>query len=212
MTVEISSIYSASAGEEIHVAFTLTEDGERHTEKRTMVISAKQYLELGLTKGECTTEVFDSVAYASSVWNATRKGIFLLGYGACSERALRSKLVAKGFSKEIAELATQEIVSMGLIDPMGDALREAQKQAKKLLGKKRIISALYEKGYSAQSVAYAMQTLEDEGINYVLSCERLIRKKHAELPEDPNEIRKLTASLQRYGYSISEIKSAYRSF
>ena len=212
MTLEISSIFSANAGEEIHVTFTLYDDEGTNSEKRTFVISAKQYLELGVTKGDCTTDVFESVSCASNVWQAVRKGISLLAFGACSEKALRIKLVSKGFSKEIAQEATQELVSMGLIDPDGDALREAQRQAQKLWGKRRIIAALYEKGYSEQSIAYAMQTLEDDGIDYVRSCERLILKKYVTLPYTPEGKRKLTAALQRYGYSLSEIKEAYLFF
>ena len=212
MTLEISSIFSASAGEEIHVTFTVTDDSGTNAEKRTFVISAKQYLELGIAKGECSTEVFESVSCASDVWMAIRKGISLLSYGTCSEKALLMKLVSKGFSKEIALEAAQEIMCMGLINPDGDALRHAQKQAQKLWGKKRIISSLYEKGYSAQSVASAMQALEDEGIDYVSSCKKLIRKKYGTVPNDPKERQKLTAALQRYGYTLSEIKESYFSF
>ena len=213
MLIKITSLYAMNAGEEMGITFEVTSDDGLHTEKQTFVISSKQYLLFDISKGECGTELYDTVARAARVWQAVRRGVSLLGYGACSEKALRSKLVMKGFDRDIAADAVEELVSMGLIRPNDDAFREAQRLAAKLLGKRRIVAGLYEKGYSAEAVAAAMNLLEDEGIDYVRNCRELIRKRYGGIPDSIAEKRKLYSALQRYGYSLSEIKDAsYFSF
>ena len=208
MRVSITSISATSGGEEIIVSFELAGDGAACREQRRFLISSKQYLVLGLSKGVCDTVTFDSVAHEAEVWSCVKKGMSLLGYGACSEKALMAKLVSKGFGRPTAEEAVEHIVARGLICAEEDATREAQRRVAKLWGRRRIIAALYEKGYSSEAVSAAMCSLEDEGVDFVQSCRRLIEKRYGGVPVDAAEIKKMTASLQRYGYSISEIKQA----
>ena len=208
MRIEITSLYSKNSGEEVVVTFALTSDDAQSTDRHSFTLSAKQYLILSPTKGESDADTFDAVSHAATVWQATKRGIYILGYGACSEKALAAKLVAKGFDRQTAREAVNEIVARGLIRPNDDAAREAQRQAAKLWGKSRVISALYEKGYSAEAVGAAMDALEASGIDYVENCRALIRKKYAEIPTDAKARAKIVAALARYGYSMSEIKQA----
>lgn len=208
MTLRIISLSAMNAGEEIKVTLEAISDSGENSSRESYIISSKQYLCLGLSKGECSPELYDEIARLSEIWQAVKRGTALLGYGACSEKALRVKLISKGFDKYVAEDAAAELVTMGLMCPAEDALREAQKLVAKLWGKKRIVAALYEKGYSPESVAYAMSSLEASGVDYVENCQRLISKRYGEMPDDPNEWRKACAALQRYGYSLSEIKDA----
>ncbi len=209
MILSICSLYATGAGEEMCVTFECTSDDGLHSNKETFIISSKQYLTLDLSRGECSTELYETVVYESEIWQAVRRGVCFLGYGAYSEKALCSKLVMKGFSKEIAEEAVHHLVGMGLIRPKDDALCEARKSAEKLWGKKRIVAGLYEKGYSSDTVLYAVNALEDEGIDYVKSCRELIRKRYSDISDDSSARRKAYAALQRYGYSLSEIKEAF---
>ena len=208
MQVEITSLYSKNGGEEIVITFALTSDDGQNTERQSFTLSSKQYLILSPAKGESDTDTFDAVASAAQVWQATKRGIYILGYGACSEKALLSKLIAKGFERHIAREAVDELVARGLIRAADDASREAQRQAAKLWGRSRIVSALYEKGYSAEAVNAALDSLEDAGIDYVKNCRALISKKYRDLPSDPKERSKMIAALARHGYSMSEIKQA----
>ncbi len=208
MTVSITSMTAMSAGEEIRVAFETVSDGGAERSRESFIISSKQYLALGLSKGRCDTDTYDDVAHASEVWCAAKKGIVLLGYGACSEKALRIKLVSKGFDKKCAAEAVEELVAKGLLRAEDDAARVAQKMAEKLWGKKRIMSALYEKGYSSDAVAAAIEGLEDAEVDFVGNCRALIEKRYPRFPEDARERLKMLAALQRYGYSLLEIKAA----
>ena len=210
MLISITSIVAINGGEEVTVTLAIQNDSDQgaQCQKQSFVISSKQYLILGLCKGECSTEVYDSVEQAAETWSATKKGIFLLGYGSCSKKSLRSKLLSKGFGKDAASAAVSELVSMGLLNEKKDASHEAQKCADKLWGKQRIASALYEKGYSAEAVEYALVTLQDSNVSFVQNCRRLIEKRYGSLPSDKAQRQKAVAALMRYGYSISEIKEA----
>lgn len=205
--ISVTSISSRGAGEETDVTF-LIENGEGNSERTTFTLSSRQYLAFGICKGEADTQVFDDVSYASQVWAATKKGVVLLGYGAVSPRGMKTKLISKGFDKTVAEDAARELVSMGLIKPFDDASEIARRCASKLWGKKRIASELYAKGFSSEAVNAAMNSLEDEEIDFAQNCLRLIEKRYGEIPADPSGRKKMFAALCRYGYSSGEIKQA----
>ena len=206
MDIRISAISGRSGGEEVEISFEIS-DGI-HTEKSSFIISTAQYLVICPERGASDEQTFDEVKYEADVWSATKRGIFLLGYGACSEKALAAKLVSKGFDREIAADAVNAIVAKGLLRPADDASREAEKMIKKLWGKRRIIAGLYEKGYSADSVRAALYSLEKNGVNYEKNCKRLVREKYSNAELDVSAQAKLYSALARYGYSSSEIKSA----
>ena len=115
MRIFITSVVSRNAGEEIDVTFELISDSGDNTDRETFTVSSGQYLTLGISKGESDEERYDEVLHAADVWSAVKKGIALLGYGACSEKALRIKLASKGFDKEICAEAVERIVSMGIL-------------------------------------------------------------------------------------------------
>lgn len=205
--ISVTSVSTRGAGEEIDVTF-IAENSEGYCERATFTVSSRQYLALGVSKGESDTETFEAVEYASQVWAATKKGVVFLGYGAVSPRAMRTKLVAKGFDKCVSEDAADALVAMGLINPSADAAELARKCAAKLWGRKRIIAELYEKGYSSNAVSAAMNALEDMDVDFVANCRALIEKRYGQIPGDPIGRKKLFAALCRYGYSSSEIKQA----
>ena len=206
MDIRISAISGRSGGEEVEISFEIS-DGI-HAEKSSFIISTAQYLVICPERGASDEQTFDEIKYASDVWSATKRGIFLLGYGACSEKALAAKLISKGFDREIAADAVNAIVAKGLLRPADDAAREAEKMIKKLWGKRRIIAGLYEKGYSADSVRAALYSLEKNGVDYEKNCKRLVREKYSNAELDVSAQAKLYSALARYGYSSSEIKSA----
>ncbi len=205
--ISVTSISSRGAGEETDVTF-LIENGEGNSERATFTLSSRQYLALGVSRGEADTQTFDDVSYASQVWAATKKGVVILGYGAVSPRGMKTKLISKGFDKTVAEDAARELVAMGLIKPFDDASEIARRCASKLWGKKRIISELYAKGFSSDAVNAALCSLEDEEVDFVQNCSRLIGKRYGEIPADPSGRKKMFAALCRYGYSSGEIKQA----
>ena len=205
MEIVLVSVASRHGGEEIALTFRLT-DGV-HTERQTLSVLPHQYAALGLRKGAVTREDFETVLEAAALCRAIGKGVFLLGYGANSPKQLVYKLRHRGFSAEVAEEATAYLMEKGLIDGESDVLSRIAQGEAKLWGRSRIVSDLYHKGYDADVMAFAEERLND--IDFEENCARLIQKKGG-VPEDADERKRLIAFLLRYGYTLSQIKSAMR--
>ncbi len=208
MLIKIVSLSSKNGGEEIEVGFEIISDDEMNVNKEKFIISAKQYLTLGLCKGVCDTQIYDTVCELSEIWSAVKKGTSLLNYSSCSGKALERKLISKGFDRTVAEQAVANISSLGLLNGEKDAKIAAQKLADKLWGRARIGAALYEKGFAKEDIQSALDFLEDGEIDYIENCRRLFEKKYGELPREPKERRSLVTALIRYGYTTDQIRKA----
>lgn len=205
MTLTIASI-TAGGADEVWVGFEFAE-GDKVCRER-FLISVEAYTQMGIRKGPCGRELYDRVEEESGIYAAFKRGLYILGYGACSERMLTSKLIAKGFSRETAEEAARRINGAGYMDEELSARREAERCAEKLWGESRIRAALKQKRYSDEAIDDAMFALEDGGIDFAEQCKRVIDQKYKEIPTDRAEMQKLVAAVCRLGYSVSQIKSA----
>ena len=207
MTVTILSL-SARGSEEIGVTFELR-SGE-HAQKETFLISAALLADLRLQVGESNQACYDAVCRGAELCRAMKRGLSILGYGSCSETTLCRKLTAKGFDREIAAEAVRELSQGGYLNGGEDALREAERCVAKYWGKRRIAATLFSKGYASDHVRDALDTLEDEGVDYAMLCAQRIRRQVGVVPSEPVARRKLIASLERYGFTASEIRDAFR--
>jgi SOS response regulatory protein OraA/RecX len=207
MIVFITAL-SVYGTDEIAVSIEIS-NGE-HTQKERLVISSAQCADLGLRYGEADKRTYEAVLYASQIHTAVKQGLSILSYGICSENALIRKLISRGNSREIAEIATEELKQNGYIDQDSDAAREAERGAIKLWGKLRITASLREKGYSDDSIRYALTYLRASGVDYVENCADLIRRRWGDIPSDPAERKKMVAAVMRYGYTTDEIRAACR--
>ncbi len=179
--------------------------GDRR-EKRVLIIPDGIYIELKLEKGGIDTELFDKLESEAKRCAAYRRGLSILGYGANSERALSRKLIRKGFDKESAQAAAAALRSEGSINEERDAEREAEACLGKCWGERRIISRLYEKGYSGEAIDAARATLE--AVDFSELCAELIKKRYRPFPTEQRAREKAIASLMRYGYTLSQIRRA----
>ena len=205
MQIEICSL-SAAGEDEIAVSIEMRAADRR--EKRRLVIPSEIYIELGLAKGECSRELYDTLEREAEIYTAYRRGLAILGYGACSKRMLTSKLISKGIDRSIAGIAVEKIESRGYIAEDASARREAERCAAKLWGESRIRAHLNSKGYGKDAVDDAMFSLEDAGVDFEENCVRLVESKCKCIPTDKLAMQKLIASISRYGYSLGEVKSA----
>lgn len=204
MTISVISISAQNGGSEAVVTVRLA-SGENF-EDRMLVLSMQTYAELRLEKGEISEESFDELQREAKIYSALKRGMNILGYGACSEKNLVLKLRSKGFSRYVSEEAARRLCERGYIDESEDARREAERCLKKYWGRKRIEAQLYSKGYSHEAVDMAIESLAD--VDFSELCAELITKKIRSLPSDESGRRKLFASLVRYGYTSTEIKNA----
>jgi SOS response regulatory protein OraA/RecX len=205
MHIEIVS-FCAVGTDDIRVTLLLSE--REHESKQSFVISADAYAEMRLRKGEVDREVYDALENESLVYEAFKRGVASLAYGACSSGMLVSKLRTKGYSSSVASLAVQRIVLRGYLNEAENAKREAERCAAKLWGESRIRAKLFEKRYSRSSIDAAMFALEDSGVDFEENCRKLIDQKYDSIPENAEEMRKLMGAVCRQGYSVSQIKSA----
>lgn len=132
----------------------------------------------------------------------------LLGYGAMSPRRLSQKLLQRGFDEDIVAEAIRYLTDHGFMRESEDAVRFAEQGVRKLWGIRRIREDLYARRFSEQAIADALYVLEN--VDFEANCAKAIAKKYGSIPNEPSEIKKMTAALMRMGYSLSEIKAAMR--
>ena len=206
MQLFIRSIRAQNNGEQIAVSVSL-ENGE-HCENRSFLLTAGQYCELNLKKGEISEEEFDRLESASRFCMAVRCGENLLSYGANSVQTLARKIMRHGYSREEAMEAAKHLESIGLINESEDLRREVEKCLRKHWGAGRIRSHLWSRGYDRETLESLPALLEE--IDFSEHCAELMRKHFGGLPETKEERNRMTASLYRYGYTLGEIKEAMK--
>lgn len=205
MEILISS-FCAGADDDIFVNFELRNGDNRCKERFLIPLSV--YASLGLSAGESTQSVFESVERESRIYFAYKMALRASSYGVLSRKALARKLVMKGCEAEFARLAVERLVENGFHDEQALALREAEICARKLWGRGRIKQELAKKGFGEEEIRQAFYALEDNEIDFVFNCRALLERKYLPLPTEKKEMQKIIAALVRYGYSVSEIKEA----
>ncbi len=206
LTVTVRSLRAQSGGEEILVGILIEGGGNR--ESISLPITAAQYYALKLQKGVITQEQYDAIEEASRLCCAIRAGEHLLSYGANSKRVLAQKLMRKGFSRQVSDNAAVALADMGLINEDADVKREVEKCLAKLWGEKRISAHLWSKGFSAEALSELDALLTN--VDFSENCAKMIRKHYGCVPEDPDEYRRMMASLSRYGYTVTQIREAVK--
>lgn len=208
MRITVTALVALNSGNEICVYAEIS-NGEM-AERKKLVLLTEQYSLLKIKKGEITSDQFDEIERASDICSAYKKGLNLLGYGACSEKSLYYKLKTRGFENDICSEAVAMLSRSGYLNENSDARREAERCIAKLWGKKRIISHLYSKGFGDEAVKDVYDVISEA--DFVENCKKLILRDHkrqlALAQSDEKEKQKLFASLVRMGYSFSEIKEA----
>ena len=178
--------------------------GERYT-LRLLTVSC---LDLNLTVGEISARRLGELRYAEELYRAVIKSLELLGYGSMSRRRLGDKLMARGFSREIAYGAVDYVAERGYMDDADTADRFARRGIAKLWGPRRIKEDLFARGYTAEVIEIAMSELDD--VDFAQNCATVIRKKYGGIPVDMAARRKLAAALVRQGYASEHINRAMR--
>ena len=178
----------------------LTEDEWGACGRRTFHIGERAYAELGEPgAGDLLDdEGLSFLAEKEGEGQALKKAVSLLSYGDNSATGLYRKLRRHGYNRESAEAAVGRMVEKGYIREEEQAYRLAVSCAThKLWGRRRILSALREKGYAAALVGRVIDRAEEDGeIDFAANAAALVLRRLGEHP-DPNERRAL---LYRYGY------------
>ena len=204
--IYIRSIRALGNGERMEVAVSV-EQGENREDRR-FPITAGQYYELNLKKGEISEDTFDAIERASRLTGAIRQGENLLSYGANSALALTRKIMRHGYTQSEASDAVAYLSSLGLIDEWSDLSREVEKCLRKHWGADRIRGHLWSRGYDRATMERLPELLD--GIDFPDHAAALLRKQYGGLPETREDRNRVTAALYRYGYRLDEIKEAFK--
>ena len=138
---------------------------------------------------------------------ARERALTLVSQRQMSAKELRDKLRQKGIEPETADWCVDWLTERGLLDEASYAAAVVRHYAAKGYGAGRVRAELNRRGLSRELADEAMETMPD-GQEKI---DRLIAARLRD-PGDRDEVRKLSASLYRRGFSSEEIRSALRRF
>lgn len=208
VTITVRALRAQHDGAEVLVQVIL--DNGEHREQKSLPLTMEQYCTIKPQKGVISEELYERIEEASQLCLALRSGESLLSYGSNSVQRLSRKLMQRGYSRDVAAEAARRLEETGLINEAEDVRREVERCLRKLWGEKRITAHLWSKGFAREALQDVPALLSE--VDFVKNCTALIRKKYGEIPKDPDEFRRMTASLARSGYSIGQIREACKSF
>ena len=124
-----------------------------------------------------------------------------------SMKELHDRLVKKGLGEDIAAYCVRHMTENGLMDDGSYASAVARHYTAKGYGAGRIRSELSKRGVSRELWD---ESLEDIPAN-TDKVDRFIAVRLKD-PDDPNQVRRVIAALQRRGFSYTEIREALSRF
>lgn len=201
--IEIRSITRTQDG---RVSLSVCVENDFGRERCEFVLLDELFCELEVQKGEIDKALLCEIERCSQITAAYCSACASFAYSPSSLRALQSKMLQKGFSREVCEAAIDIVRARGFVDEEQIAARRAELFLDKLWGRSRIIMKLREEGFPDSAIKAAMEGICEA--DFAENCARLISKKYRGLPEERLQRQKMYASLARYGYSSSDIKEA----
>lgn len=175
----------------------------------TLTLPDELYLEWQGRVGErISDEDFAYLEKESETYCAVLRGISLLDFGDATVTLMTRKLRTKGFSQNAARRAAEILAERGLINELRYARRAVRYYLeKKNYGRSRIVSEMYAKGFSRETVDEVVDEIPSEA--FVAACRAVIARKYGgSLPKDPDGYRRAVSALFRYGFSRGEVSLA----
>lgn len=163
---------------------------------------SEKYRKISDINEEELTELLGSVGFR----RAYNKGLDLLSRRPYSEKELVRKLREKDFSDGAIESAVERLKELSLLDDEKYAEMLCEHlYTNKHYGVKRILQELNLRGIDREIAQTAVLTLDKDEINSIVL---LLEHKFKNKIGDEKSRQRTVASLLRYGYSYSDIKSA----
>ena len=178
------------------------EDGEEIRSTLGVVTALRLY-----AGRELDAEGLEELRRESGRALARERALTLVSQRQMSARELRDKLRQKGIEPETADWCVDWLTERGLLDEAAYAAAVVRHYAAKGYGAGRVRAELSRRGLPRELADEAMEAMPG-------GQEKLDRLIAARLrdPGDRDEVRKLSASLYRRGFSSEEIRSALRRF
>ena len=179
------------------------EDGNilRVTEEEVLRFS----LAAGMELDDESLEALDESAQRSAVRAAAAS---MIGSRPLSKKELTRRLVRKGADEEDAGEAADWLEDIGAVNDREYAAMLVRHYAGKGYGRARIREEMYHRGVDRELWDQALEELPDQSE----TLDRLIQKKCRGDLSDRREVRRVSDSLLRRGFSWSEVKDALRRY
>lgn len=175
-------------------------------------VSPDQYERFDLEVGEIIDDAhFLKIREEHLFDNARRHAFAILSCGENNKKMLTSKLIAKGFSRELSENVAIYMEHRGYIDEKKQMGLLVDTYLKKKFGRIKIVEELVAKGYRRDEVSEHVRPLLAD-VDFAENCAWIIEHKYNPLPKEQDEIKKMMGALMRYGYNIADIKEGLRIF
>ena len=168
-------------------------------------ITEEELLRFGLRTGmELSGEQIGALKSAAKATTARVTAANMIGRRALSRKELERRLVRKGADEADAEAAADWLEDIGAVDDTAYAAAIARDYGRRGYGEARVREELRRRGVPRELWEDALAEMPDSGA--VLDA--LIQKKCAGELTDPKEIRRVSDSLLRRGFSWSQVRSA----
>lgn len=162
-------------------------------------------LRTGLDLDPETLEALEASASRSATRAAAAS---MIGSRPLSKKELTRRLVRKGADAEDAGAAADWLEDIGAVNDREYAALLVRHYAGKGYGRARIREEMYRRGVDRELWDQALEELPDQ----TETLDRLIQKKCRGDLSDRREVRRVSESLMRRGFSWSEVKEALRRY
>lgn len=162
-------------------------------------------LRTGLALDPETLEALEASASRSATRAAAAS---MIGSRPLSKKELTRRLVRKGADAEDAGAAADWLEDIGAVNDREYAALLVRHYAGKGYGRARIREEMYRRGVDRELWDQALEELPDQ----TETLDRLIQKKCRGDLSDRREVRRVSESLMRRGFSWSEVKEALRRY
>ena len=170
--------------------------------RSTLGVVTELRLFTGLVLDEAAAE---ELRLASGRALARERALELVSQRQMSRRELETKLRQKGVDPETASYCGAWLLDRGLLDEAAYAAAVVRHYAAKGCGAGKVRAELMRRGIPRSLADAALEAMPDGADK----LDRLIAARLKD-PGDRDEVRKLSASLYRRGFSAGEIRSALR--
>ncbi len=151
------------------------------------------------------TELLCSVSFR----RAYNKALDFLSRRPYSEKEIKRKLREKDFEQDAIEYAVNRLKELSLIDDVRYAETVSEHlYTNKHFGEKRIMQELMHRGIDRETAQNAISALDKDSVNSIVL---LLEHKFKGKFNDEKGKQRTVAALLRYGYSYSDIKTAFQS-
>ena len=180
--------------------------------KFEMLLSNEQYERFDIDEGEIIDdEHFLKIREEMLFDNARRHAFTILSYGDNNKKTLVTKLMQRGYARELCENVALYMEHRGYIDEKKQMVNLLESCLRKKYGQIKIVDEFIVKGFKREDAMEFLKTaLKD--VDFGESCAFIISQKYNPLPKDQDSVRKMMTALMRYGYSINDIKVGIRLF